>query len=178
MKLSIVIFTVLMLVPGLAFADTRVEKIEALMKAQGVLEMWQQQIDQSKEDCKKMGAQMFAQLKNQLNPNEEFMSRLEVAFNRFLEKATNTPWTAQEITDTWAKYYGAKFTDGELDQLIAFYTSDIGQKEVTSSGEALAEFTNHFKEKNMVFIQKILKDYMDDLKMIVEDCKKDHCTKA
>lgn len=179
MKWSIIVFTAVLFFPSLAFSEgTRAEKVEALMQAQGVLEMWQQQIDQGREDSREMGTQIFAQMKSQLNPNDIFMDRLEGAFNRFIEKAATPPWTARDITDTWAKYYGEKFSDDELDQLIAFYSSDIGQKEVLSSKEALVEFGADFKAKNLKFTESILQDYINDLRMIVSECKKQGCTKA
>lgn len=177
MKWFVTVLIVLM-APSLALADTREEKVATLMKVQGIEKTWQQQLDQNQIDGKKMGEQMFAQLKDELNPNEEYMLRMEGVFNTYMEKVSQSPLNAAEITETWAQIYGAKFTDEELDQLIVFYSSDIGQKEVQLSRESQAEFSLIYKEKMMQHIQGALGEYIEDLKAIVAECHQRNCTRA
>lgn len=157
------------LVSGLAYADTRNEKIEALMKAQGVLEMWQQQIDYDKASGKKHARKMIDQIMTQLNPNEEFKKKFEKAYESFITVLQNK-WSASDIVKAWAKYYGQHFTDSELDQLIKFYTSDIGKKEVMASKSAMIEFTKYLQNENKPVMEKALNDYIAELKVIVKDC--------
>ena len=165
-----VIFLMLLLLPSITYADQRSEKIETLMKAQGLLEMWQQQIDYGKVEGEKQGKMMIDQMLSQLNPNEEFRERFETAYFNFIKKLHDN-WTARQIVDVWAKYYGPHFTDKELDDLITFYTSDIGQKDVKSTKSAIVEFTSHFQREGQPIIEKATKEYIEELKVVAKECK-------
>ncbi|MBK8816545.1 MAG: DUF2059 domain-containing protein [Methylococcaceae bacterium] len=67
-------------------------------------------------------------------------------------------WTAEEIVSVWSKYYGSKFTDSELDQLIAFYLSDIGQKDVQASKTAENEVTQYFQNENEIIMKNSINE--------------------
>jgi hypothetical protein len=153
----------------MTYADQRTEKIEALMRAQGLLEMWQQQIDYGRVEGEKQARQMIKQMLSQLNPNEEFKARLEKAFITFIGKLQDN-WTAQEIVDVWAKYYGPHFSDEELDKLVSFYTSDIGKKDVMAAKSAMTEFTAYFQKENKPIIEKATKEYISELQLVAKEC--------
>ena len=145
-------------------------KIEELMRAQGVLEMWQQQIKMGEVESKKQADKMLEQFMSQLSPSKEFTDRFNKASKKFIEKLQGN-WTAKEIVAVWAKYYGPKFTEPELDQLIEFYTSDIGQKEVQAGKVAVVEFTRYFQKENEAIMKSAINDYISDLKLIAQECK-------
>ena len=70
----------------------------------------------------------------------------------------------------WAKYYAPHFTESELDQLIAFYKSDIGQKDVRASKAAAVEFAKHFSKENEVFMTNAVNEYIADLQIVAKEC--------
>ncbi len=113
---------------------------------------------------------MLEQSMSLLSPSKEFTDRFNTAVKKFMSKLQGN-WTAKEIVAVWAKYYAPKFTESELDQLIAFYTSDIGKKEIQASKIAVVEFTNHFQKENETIMENAINDYITDLKLIAKECK-------
>lgn len=150
-------------------ADTRNDKIQRLMEALGLIDMFSQQIEMGKQQNAKMGQQMIDQMMSQLNPNPEFQQRFSDAFKKFMSKI-EAPWGAKEIVDVWASYYGPGFTDQELDQLIDFYTSPLGQKDVKVTKEAMVSFSNHFQKAGQPIMEAATAEYINDLKLISKEC--------
>ena len=68
---------VLLLVPGMTYADQRTEKIEALMRAQGLLEMWQQQIDYGKVEGEKQSQGICGICKRPFPPGKDSCPKCE-----------------------------------------------------------------------------------------------------
>jgi hypothetical protein len=58
----------------------------------------------------------------------------------------------------------------ELDQLIAFYTSSLGQKEVLSSRRALIDFTKSFELKYKPIMDRAMANCVREMQAIVRDC--------
>lgn len=155
---------------GLSNADARTEKVRELMDAQGMLDMWTQKIDLSKQQNAKYGQQMLDQMFSQMNPDEKFKGRFKAAFNKFMSSLEDR-WTPAEMVDVWAKYYGAGFTDAELDQLVSFYTSPLGQKDVRVSKEASISFSKYFQDAMQPIMESATAQYIKDLKLIAMECK-------
>jgi hypothetical protein len=156
--------------PFCVFADTQTEKVKTLMEALGLIDMWGTQIQSGKAQSKKMGQQALDQMMAQLKPNETFKKRFVDAFNNYMKKL-ESPWSAQEIVDVWAKYYGPNFTEEELDQLIEFYTSDLGKKDVAVSKQAMVKFTEHFQKESQPILEKATREYIEELKIVASECK-------
>lgn len=152
-----------------AFADTKTQKIEELLRAQGLVDTWAQQIERGKEYNKQVAQQVMGQMTAKLAPNEEFKKRFDAASDKFID-STVTPWTADDMVSVWAKFYGPGFTEAELDQLIAFYSSPLAQKEIQVSRAALEKFTLHFQQLNQPILEKATNQYMQDLQIIAAEC--------
>lgn len=165
------IFTLLVLgiVSFSAIADSREEKIKDLMEAQGLLAMFEDQMAMGKVQGEKVGKQMLDQVLSQINPNEEFQSRFTAAFNNYIGKV-QSPWGAEEIVNVWSQYYGQQFTEQELNELLKFYTSPIGKKEVIASKFALTEFTVHFQKLGEPIFQQATQEYIQELKLVAKEC--------
>lgn len=158
-----------LLVCSSSYAGDREEKIQTLMEAQGLLSTFEQQLEMSRQQNQEQAQRMMGQVMSHLNPSPEFQSRFESAFNKFI-KAVETPWGADEIVEIWAKYFGVKFTDDELDKLIEFYSSDLGKKEVIASREAFVQFSTHFVEAGKPIADKAIQEYINDLQIIAKEC--------
>jgi hypothetical protein len=70
----------------------------------------------------------------------------------------------------WAKYYGASFTEDELDALIQHYSSPLAQKEIIASREALQKFSSHLAESSVQLQTETLQHFQSDLKEILIKC--------
>ena len=122
-----------------ANADTKSEKVAELVEAQGLLDRWAAQIERNQERYRAQEQTIVDQTLSRLNPNEEFRQRFSSAIREFKE-ATAEPWTAEYMVETYSSFYGPHFSEAEVDELIAFYSSNLGQKDVRSTRLAAAEF--------------------------------------
>lgn len=168
MKFNLLIILSLFFVSAV-HADSKQEKIKTLMDAVGLTEMFEQQMEMGKQQSHKVAQQALDQIFSQLNPNEEFKERFSDAFNKYMSKV-EAPWSAQEVVDVWASYYGPGFTENELDELIDFYTSPLGKKEVRVSREAMVSFSEHFQKAGEPIMQEATSEYIKDLKLIAKQC--------
>jgi len=153
-----------------AMASDRTEKIRGLMEAQGLNATFDQMIQSGREQGRKQANEMLSQLMAGLNPNDEFKEQFQVAVSKFIADL-QPPWGSKEIVEIWSQFYGPNFTDQELDQLLAFYTSPLAQKEVVSSRHALVEFMANFQAKYKPIQERAVAQYILNLQGIVRDCK-------
>ncbi len=151
-------------------AADRTDKVRVLMESQGLVQMLEQQIYAGRLEGRKQAEQVLDQFMVQLKPTKEFDSRFRAALEDFL-KALEPPWKAQDIVDVWAKAYGALFSDQELDELVAYYTSSLGKKDVMATQAALPEVMNHFSALSKPLIERATKDYIQRLQLISKECK-------
>lgn len=150
-------------------AESRSAKVRRLMEAQGLLQTFDQQIQSGREQARRQANDMVTQLLAGLNPNEAYQKKIHAAVDKFIDEL-QPPWGATEIVEAWAQSYGSSFSDMELDQLIAFYTSSLGQKEVLSSRRALTDFSKGFELKYKPIMDKAMANYIRDMQSIVRDC--------
>ena len=165
----ICVFSLLLLV-STAHAATREDKIRELMEVQGVLQMIEQQIDAGKEEARKQVKQVADQVMDKLSPPADQQKAFKKAFDDYT-LATSAPWAAKEIVTVWAKAYGSRFTDAELDGLLAYYKSPLGRKDVKASQDALPELTDHFTKRIGPILEKETGIYLDKLDAMAKACK-------
>ncbi len=151
-------------------AADRSEKIRILMDAQGLVQIFEQQRQYSREHTRKQSEQILDQSLSKLSPSKEFMNRFRGATAQFL-KEVEAPWTAQDMVNVWAESYGVQFTDDELDQLIAFYASPLGKKEVAASRASLPHMNEHFAALSKPILEKAMQAYLARLKILAKECK-------
>jgi hypothetical protein len=152
-----------------ALSADRDAKIRALMEAQGLLETFEQQLQISKEHGRKQSEQVLNQLMAGLNPSPKFVARFRSATDEYI-RALDPAWTAQDIVNVWAKYYGSRFTDQELDALLAHYSSPLGKKEVAAGRVALPKFGEHFAMLSQPVLERATKAYIEQLQLIAKEC--------
>ncbi|WP_439892918.1 DUF2059 domain-containing protein (plasmid) [Ralstonia sp. 25C] len=155
-----------------ALADSREEKVQKLMEAQGLVKTFDQALASSREYGRKQANEMMAQMLSGLNPDETFRKRFQEAMELFMNDL-QPPWNAQEIVQTWGQVFGAKFTDEELDQLIAFYSSSLGQKEVAASRDAMPVFSRLFQDRYKPIQERAISKFIDRAKLIAQECRCD-----
>lgn len=154
---------------AVASAADRSEKIRELMDAQGLAQTFEQQIQAGKEQTRKIAEDMTAKMLSTLNPPAEFQAKIRDAARDFVE-AAQPPWTARDIVDVWGKYYGEKFSDAELDQLLKYYRSPLGQKDVIASREALVPYTAEFQARYKLILEKATQQFAERVRAIVKHC--------
>jgi hypothetical protein len=152
-----------------ASAADRSEKIRELMEAQGLVETFQQQLKAGREHTRKMADEMVGKVLSSLNPPVEFQVKFRDAARDFIV-AAQAPWTARDIVEVWGKYYGAKFSDEELDQLLKYYRSPLGQKDALAAREALIPYTTEFQARYKPILDKAMQQFLNRLQAISKEC--------
>jgi hypothetical protein len=150
-------------------AADRAATLKALMEAQGLVETFDQQMKASKEYSEKQADAMLTQMMSGLNAPEEFSKKLREAADVFIKEAAS-PWSTQQIVDMWADFYGKKFSDKELTDLLKFYSSPLAQREVLASREAMAELTKKLQTDYTGTMEAATTHFVEAAKAIVRDC--------
>ena len=165
-----ILLWVLLVFSASSFAADRTEKIKTLMEAQGLLQMFEQSMEEGKKRQKTEMQRMLNQVMGPLKPNKEFDVKFRAEVDRF-NQALAAPWTAQEIVDLWAKSYGAHFTDAELDQLVAYYTSPLGKKDVAAAQAATPELSQQLYVRYIPVLERATADFIQRLDALVKECR-------
>ncbi|MCK4493389.1 MAG: DUF2059 domain-containing protein [Methylococcales bacterium] len=158
-----------------AHADTRTDKIETLMKTLGLVEMFEQRIERAKVQNEQIGKQAIKQILEGLNPSADMQKKLTATFKTYIKKV-ESPWSSAQIVTVWAKYYGTNFSEEELDELIRFYSSPLGKKDVSESKKAMASFSQEFQKKGDKIRSTALSEYIAALKILIQKCTE--CTRS
>jgi len=139
------------------------------MRAQGLVAAFEEQLQLSREACKKQAEAVLSQIFETLKVTPEFDAKFREAALAYVE-AAQPAWTARDIVDAWAQYYSPHFTDDELDQLLAFYESPLAQKEVAANKEAMALLSAHFQEQSGPIVQAATQKFLARAQEIVQEC--------
>ncbi|AXV84556.1 DUF2059 domain-containing protein (plasmid) [Ralstonia syzygii subsp. celebesensis] len=156
---------------SVAAAD-RTEKIQKLMQAQGLSQMFEQQIASGREFSRKQADRMMAQVLAGMNADAAYRKRFKDAMEAFIADMQPS-WSAGEMVAIWSRLFGAKFTDEELDQLIAFYTSPLGQKEVAASRDALPAFNQLFQARYKPIQERATTAFLQRIQQLKTECRCD-----
>jgi uncharacterized protein len=151
-------------------AAPRDDKIRDVMQAQGLYQMVEQQLEAGKEESKKQARQISDQMLARLKLTPEFQEKFRKASEDYA-LSLNKTWSAKEMVEVWSKAYGSQFNDKELDGLLAYYKSPLGQKDVKAAQAAMPAMTNHFSQKIGPIIERETQAYADRLEKLVEACK-------
>ena len=160
------LFAVVLLFSAQAHAveTTRQLKIERIIEAQGLRQMMQQQLDQSKSAASEMGTDILTKVlaEEGLTPDQA-SPELKAVFQNFLEK-TGAIFTAKELVDTWSQAYGSGLSDADLDNILAYYQSPTGKKEVVASQVAMQIFGRSVNAESQKRLNVLMTTFLADLK--------------
>jgi hypothetical protein len=153
-----------------ASADDRTDKVRALMEAQGLLTTMQQQLTAGRERSRAMASQMLESAFKGLAPDPVTKEKMTEAANQFIDEMKN-PLTAADIVAIWSDAYGSKFSDVELDGLLAYYRSPLAQKEVQVSRQALTQLSERTQAAYKPVADAAIAHYVERIRVIVGDCR-------
>jgi hypothetical protein len=168
MKNSLVLFLVALVGP--AFASDRESTLRALMDAQGLEATYGQMIQSTKELTRHQADQILTQALSGFTLPEDFRQRVRAAADRYVE-AMESKRTAKDIVAMWSDVYGSHFTTEELEQLLAFYSSPLAQRETVVGREAMQQLMVKLQEENRPQREAATKAYVSGLQAIIRDCK-------
>lgn len=145
-----------------AFAqDERGDLVRRIIVAQGLLEIFDQQIAQQKEATQAYANKMFEEGVRQAGgqPND----RERAAFERLVVRSSAI-FTPDELVRAWAAEYGKELTTQELSLVLRYYESPIGRKDVAASKSALTRFSTWAAEQGQARTSALIADFAEELK--------------
>jgi hypothetical protein len=163
MKRAVLIATLFLCAQAHADEASKRAKIGKLIAAQGMEQMFQQQLDSSKTALVELGTKIMHSLGDANTPPSAAEKLVEPIFNRFVQDA-GAMFTARELVDIWSSQYGKDLTEAEIDKILAYYSSPIGQKDVRAAQTAMVGFSatlNPESEKRAMKLLEKLKIDMD-----------------
>lgn len=170
MRITVVGLLLAMALSGHAVADeTRNKKITQLIEAQGLVALWQDQIEITRKEARTQARNIQRQLTAKINPDKMSQAQLDSAYKNFLKKV-NTPWVVNDLVDVWIKSYASKLSNDDLDKLIAFYRSDIGKKDVAATRAATSGFIMHMQNEVSPLLQSAIQRYLYEVQTTVKQC--------
>lgn len=164
MKISKYIFIALFMCGFASAAESpRQSKINQIVVAQGLESMFQQQLDQYKASSAEMGRDIFRKILSEsgISPSQAD-SEAEKVFTRYMERVS-TLISAKEMTDIWSSHYGKNLTETELDQILFYYNSEAGKKDVSAQKTAMAAFSQvisvEMQKRINISIAQLISDF-------------------
>jgi hypothetical protein len=141
--------------------EARAEVIQKIAASQGLFEMFEQQLAQQRDSMKGYAAKLFEQTTAEtgMQPNAKEKAALE----QFLAKAP-TVFSATEITNTWTATYGKDLSVPELQDILKYYDSPIGRKDVAASKAAMISFSIWMNQEAQVRATSLIKEMLQELK--------------
>lgn len=170
MRITVVGLLLIMAFSGQAMADeARNKKITQLIEAQGLVALWQDQIEITRKEARTQARNIQRQLTAKTNLDRKSQARIDSAHNLFLKKV-NTPWVVNDLVGVWIKGYASRLSNNDLDNLIAFYKSDIGKKDVAATRRATSGFIQHMQNEVSPLVQSAIQRYLYEVQTTVREC--------
>lgn len=154
----------------LARADeaSRAAKVAELMRLTGVAQMLAESKLAGQAAARKMiqsmSEQMFAKFPA-ISPQER--ARIEGAGQQF-QRDVDDGFDRDDAVKTWERLYSENLTDADLDAVLAFYRSPVGQKDVTARAAALPQFQRLMVDKNTAVMNVAVANYTAALRGIID----------
>lgn len=170
MRIIVMSFLLVMTLSGHAMADeVRNKKITQLIEAQGLVALWQDQIEISRKDTRTQARNIQRQLTAKVSLDRKSQARVDSEHMIFLKKV-NTPWVVNDLVGVWIKSYARKLSNDDLDKLIAFYRSDIGKKDVAATRAATSGYIQHMQNEVGPLLQSAIQRYLYEVRETVREC--------
>lgn len=140
--------------------DARTALIQKIAVAQGLTEIFDEQLMQQREAIKAYAEKLFQEAAaargGQANPKEE------AAFKKFAGRVGEM-FSGKEVASEWVKYYGKDLTLQELRAILNYYESPVGRKDVAATKSAMPAFSSWMAQEAQVRATALLKDFAADL---------------
>ncbi|XVJ71386.1 MAG: DUF2059 domain-containing protein [Rhizobacter sp.] len=145
-------------------ADTRQDLVLRIAKAQGLTEMFEQQIGQMRDAARANGAELLEQA-TAASGAEKPTEKERAAFERFSAKA-HSMFSAKELVAIWTTHYGAGLSMEDLRQILRYYESPVGKKDVAANKQAMQPFSAWMATEATTRSMNLVREFAADLETI------------
>lgn len=147
---------------------SRKQKIQQIIEAQGLKQMFAAQLAQSQISATKYGENIYQKLTDGVSaPDPEKSAKFKAAFERFAASCS-TLWSSEDLVGLWAEEYGKDLTEKDLDAILAYYRSPTGKKDVKASHAAAPAFTQKMRLEGMTRLELPIATLIADIKAAAE----------
>lgn len=140
--------------------ETRTSLVEKIAVAQGLTEIFDQQLTQQREATKEYASKLFDQAitaaGGQANPKEK------AALQKLVANAGEM-FSGKEISAAWVAHYGKELSVQDLQAILNYYESPIGRKDVAANKLAMPAFSSWMTQESQTRATSLLKDFVAEL---------------
>ena len=148
--------------------SSRAAKIAELMKLTGVAQIVAESNVAGRAAARKtvqsMTDSMLAQFPD-IPPDKR--TRIEGAAQQFL-RDVDTGFDQDDAARAWGRFYSESLTETELDAILTYYQSPVGQKDVSASRAALPQFQHYMLEQRTAVLNAAVANYTAALRNIAD----------
>jgi hypothetical protein len=135
----IIVIALLTFSCGEVFAqENRESLIRKIVEVQGVNKMFEEQYVQQRDAMTAQAKQIYTQIVTDGGEKESEKSR-EV-FMRLMRKSSEMI-SVSEMTNRWISHYGTNLSEQDLKDILTYYKTEIGQKDIAATQAAMKPFT-------------------------------------
>jgi hypothetical protein len=147
---------------------SRTEKIARIVEALDVTTIIEVQLmaarDHSVQLMKLANDDAKRAYEDSLTP--ETVAAIERANDALLKELVDL-WDSEKLRSVFQAEYGHNMTDAELDEVLAYYTSPVGQKDVAASHLAIAHMTGYLVNSQQRAYPRLVKKHREHVERIL-----------
>lgn len=156
---------------ALADEASKKQKVDRLIDALGLRQTFAQAAEQQKEMAKKAVGPLMKQLTDEMLASvPEVKERFTKALETYTENVC-AKMSPDELATTYGTLFGAHFSEAELDQLLQYYGSELGKKEVLASQQTNAEYVRLVQKESQERMTKALTQLKSEIMTIVAETR-------
>lgn len=141
--------------------------IQRLVIAQGLEESFAQQIAHSRENAASFGRQAVQQIiaQSDIRPDSDAARELDQVMAEYMAQCSRL-FSPGELTALWARHYGEGLSQEDLQGILAYYESPIGQKDVQASRKSMVAYSQELSTLATTRVTETLQSFMAKIKEI------------
>jgi len=177
--MKLVLVTLLILSGVSAFADqtTKYAKLVELVKIQGREEYLTNQMAAYDKQAEEFAANTLSEYRKQFPEADDlFFQEVSKAYQDALAP-TKESGSVKKMTDAWIEFYGSQLTESEIEQLLAFYKSSLGQKDLSAVRFARSRWLSELIEWDRLVMEPAIKRYYSQVRQIYDRALKRQAAK-
>jgi hypothetical protein len=140
--------------------DARTVVVQKIAVAQGLTDLFDQQLAQQREATKGYATKVFEQAvaagDGTANPKEQ------AAFEKLVARVGEI-FSGKEVTAEWVAHYGKDLSLQDLQAILNYYESPIGRKDVAATKSAMPAFSSWMAQETQNRATALLKDFVAEL---------------
>jgi hypothetical protein len=149
---------------GEAFAqETRSSIVRQIVEVQGVRKMFEEQYAQQRNAIAAEARQIYSQIVTSDGGKESEKSK-EI-FTRFMTKTLDMI-SVNEMTNRWIFYYGTQLSDKDLKDILVYYKTETGKKDVAATRAAMTPFTAWFLQESQKRGEPLMAEFVREMESL------------